>query len=137
MDTLFVRVEYLVATWWWMIHQKSVGLNFVLPCVTGKRDLDWSILLGSELLHTRRYKWTQELLIKMRFGSIRLTFFFTCVIVCRLGVILGFIYETVWFIFVGCGQCVSENRQDDLSFVYIFSARKMCIVLVGSTWIVW
>ena len=135
MDTLFVRVEYLVATWWWVIHQKSVGLNFVLPCITGKRDLDWSILLGSELLHTRRYKWTQELLIKMRFGSIRLTFFFTCVIVC-LGVILGFIMK-LFGLFLLVVANVSETRQDDLSFVYIFSARKICIVLVGSTWRVW
>lgn len=135
MDTLFVQVEYLVATWWWVIHQKSVGLNFVLPCITGKRDLDWSILLGSELLHTRRYKWTQELLIKMRFGSIRLTFFFTCVIVC-LGVILGFIMK-LFGLFLLVVANVSETRQDDLSFVYIFSARKICIVLVGSTWRVW
>lgn len=135
MDTLFVQVEYLVATWWWVIHQKSVGLNFVLPCITGKRDLDWSILLGSELLHTRRYKWTQELLIKMRFGSIRLTFFFTCVIVC-LGVILGFIMK-LFGLFLLVVANVSETRQDDLSFVYIFSARRICIVVVGSTWRVW
>lgn len=67
----------------------------------------------------------------MRFGSIRLTFFFTCVIVC-LGVILGFIMK-LFGLFLLVVANVSETRQDDLSFVYIFSARKICIVLVGST----